>query len=457
MKQNRNLLLRAVTVLILLAGLSACRSGDEAPRNIILFIADGCGFNHMASASLFVDGRPHAQVYYSFPVQYAMSTHSASGKEYDPQEAWKSFRFVEGGPTDSAAAATALSTGVKTYNGAINVDMDENPLLTICEEAERIGKSTGVVTSVYFSHATPAAFGAHNTKRSRYLEISQEMILESSLDVIMGCGHPLFDKQGNPVSGPNYRNVGGPDTWQALCQGTAGGDADNDGIPDYWTLVETRDAFVSLISGPTPPRVIGVPQVSQTLQQQRSGDGHAAPFEEPMIETVPDLREMTLAALNVLSRDKDGFLLMVEGGAVDWAAHDNQTGRMIEEQMDFDLTVAAVVQWVGSHSRWKDTLIIVTSDHETGYLTGPDSGPVSSSNGARAHGVWNPLINRGKGRTPGLKWNIDGHTNSLVPFFARGAGSRRFEECADQKDPIRGPYLDNAEVGRVLRSLLQSP
>ena len=166
---------------------------------------------------------------------------------------------------------------------------------------------------------------------------------------------------------------------------------------------------------------------------------------------------MTLAALNVLSRDREGFLLMVEGGAVDWAAHDNQAGRMIEEQRDFDLTVEAVVEWVETHSRWKDTLVIVTSDHETGYLTGPDSGPVSSGNGTAGHVVWNPLTNRGTGQVPGLHWNIDSHTNSLVPFFARGAGSRRFEACADQKDPVRGPYLDNAEVGRVLLSLLQSP
>ncbi len=457
MKKNRILLLKVVMAMILAAVLWGCRSGQEAPRNIILFIADGCGFNHMESASLFVSGRPHTQVYYSFPIQYAMSTHSADGKEYDPQEAWNSFDFVQDGPTDSAAAATALSTGVKTYNGAISVDMDKNPLTTVYEEAERIGKSTGVVTSVYFSHATPAAFGAHNSNRNNYLAISRGMLLESSLDVIMGCGHPLFDKQGNPASEPSYHRVGGKDTWEALCRGNAGGDANNDGFPDTWTLVESRDAFVSLISGPTPRRVIGIPQVSQTLQQQRSGEGQAAPYVEHRLESVPDLREMTLAALNVLSRDRDGFLLMVEGGAVDWAAHDKQTGRMIEEQRDFDLTVAAVVEWVESRSRWKDTLVIVTSDHETGYLTGPDSGPVSSSNGGGTYGVWNPLTNRGTGRTPGLQWNLEGHTNSLVPFFARGAGSRRFVACADQSDPVRGPYLDNAEVGQVLKSLLQSP
>ncbi len=148
---------------------------------------------------------------------------------------------------------------------------------------------------------------------------------------------------------------------------------------------------------------------------------------------------------------------MVEGGAVDWAAHDNQTGRLIEEQRDFDLAVAAVVEWVESHSRWKDTLIIVTSDHETGYLTGPGSGPTSLGNGEDSPGVWKPLLNRGKGQTPGVQWNIGGHTNSLVPFFARGAGSCQFERCADQKDPVHGPYLDNAEIGHVLLSLLQSP
>jgi alkaline phosphatase len=198
--------------------------------------------------------------------------------------------------------------------------------------------------------------------------------------------------------------------------------------------------------------VLGVARIYQTLQQQRSGDESAPPYAVPFITSVPTLTEMTMAALNVLDNDRDGFFLMVEGGAVDWAAHSNQTGRMLEEQIAFDETVAAVTEWVETHSSWRETLVIVTSDHETGYLTGPGSGPLESGDLEGGSSSWFPLVNRGRGVVPGLQWNIKGHTNSLVPFFARGSGSRWFEAEADKIDPVRGAYLDNTEIGRVLFS-----
>ncbi len=437
-----------------MAGLQSCRPGETVPQNVILFIADGSGFNHVAAASLFMHGREGAQVYTRFPMRCAVSTYPAGGPVYDPHSAWQAFSYVEDGTTDSAAAATAMSTGVKTCNGAINVDPDKNRLTSAFEIAEQRGKSTGIVSSVFFSHATPACFAAHNPSRDNYLAIAREMLLESPVDVIMGCGHPLFNQQGKPALVPCYAYIGGKETWEALRLGRAGGDADLDGEADAWTLVETKAAFQALMSGPTPRRVLGIPQVFQTLQQERMGDGQAAPFTVSLIEGIPTLREMTLAALNVLDEDRDGFFLMVEGGAVDWAAHDNQDGRMIEEQIDFDRAVEAVVDWVEAHSSWKETLIIVTSDHETGYLTGPGSGDMASGDDGMS-AVWFPLQNRGRGEMPELQWNIGEHTNSLVPFYAKGAGSLRFEEYAVGSDPVRGAYLDNTDIGRVLIAFLE--
>jgi alkaline phosphatase len=219
-------------------------------------------------------------------------------------------------------------------------------------------------------------------------------------------------------------------------------------------LIETREEFIALASGPTPRRVLGVPRIYATLQQDRMGDGQAAPFAVPKLDGIPTLKEMTLAALNVLDEDRDGFFLMVEGGAVDWAAHDHQAGRMIEEQIDFDKAVEAVVEWVESNSSWKETLIIVTSDHETGYLTGPGSGEAQLGDDGGSP-EWVPLHGRGRGEAPALQWNIGGHTNSLVPFFAKGAGSQRFEQYAVGFDPVRGAYLDNTDIGRVLFSFLE--
>ncbi len=440
-------------------GVMAQADGPKTPsaKNIILMISDGCGYNHVDASSLFEHGKTGVQVYESFPFRAGMSTYSYNkgllGRltlgEYDPTKALSDSRYVTRGYTDSAAASTTMSTGHKTYGGAIGMDTNREPLLHAWEKAERAGKMTGVVSSVQWSHATPAAFVAHNESRSKYAAIAREMILESPTDVIMGCGHPWFDANGQAKAKPNkFDYVGGQDTWDALVSGQAGGDADGDGKAGPWKLIQTREEFRALMSGPAPKRVCGVAQVVKTLQYGRAGDTEAIPFQVPLIETVPTLAEMTRAAINVLDDDPDGFCLMVEGGAVDWAGHDNHTSRMIEEQIDFDRAVDAVVQWVEKNSTWAETLLIVTSDHECGYLTAPTpAGQTAPDASVR-------LRNNGKGILPGLKWNSGSHTNCLVPVYAKGPAVPLLTKLADQQDPKRGAYIDNAEIGEVLHAAI---
>ena len=436
-----------VIPLVLGPNQSAAAPKKPAAKNIIVMISDGWGFYHLAAASYYEYGKDARQIYNRFPFNYAMSTYMAYdendlcyGSGYDPELAWSDFEYVNNCATDSAAAATAMSTGVKTYGGAIGVDLDQNPLYTVLELAEDRGKATGVVSSVEFSHATPAAFVAHNVNRENYEEIAQEMIYDSAVDVIIGAGHPWFDADGQQESSPNtFRYVGGATTWDDLVAGTAGGDADGDGTDDPWTLIQERAEFQALATGPTPKRVIGVPQVYQTLQQGRSGDGFEDPYVVPLIATVPTLEEMTMAALNILDDDPDGLFLMVEGGAVDRASHGNQPGRMIEEQIDFERAVEAVVDWVKKNSNWGETLLIVTGDHETGYLTGPGSDP-----------TWEPIVNNGAGILPGMEWHSGSHTNSLMVVSAKGDAARMLKRYADEDDPVRGPYADNTELAMVM-------
>jgi alkaline phosphatase len=158
---------------------------------------------------------------------------------------------------------------------------------------------------------------------------------------------------------------------------------------------------------------------------------------------------MTNAALNVLDEDPDGFFLMVEGGAVDWASHNNQSGRMIEEQADFNKAVETVINWIKKNSNWGETLLIVTADHETGYLTGPDSGDTPTGP------VWNDLVNNGRKVLPGFEWHSGSHTNSLVPFYAKGRGARLFKKATAGDDPVRGTYVDNTSVANVIFQLLE--
>jgi alkaline phosphatase len=431
---------------------------SEKAKNVILLISDGCGINHIGAADLWEFGKHGVQPYENFPFRAFMSTYSTDGNGYDPGKAWDDFKYVKKGYTDSAASATAMSTGFKTYNGAVCVDDNKQPLVNVVQGAEQVGKATGVVSSVMFSHATPAGFVAHNESRSNYEEIAREMIESSAVDVIMGPGHPLYTDNGDygynwdtdgdgEADSHQYKYVGGIETWAKLVGKTAGTnvDADHNGVlDDHWTLIEKLEDFKKLAIGPTPKRVIGVPCVYSTLQYGRDGDENALPAEVPPIRTVPSLAEMTRAAINVLDDDPDGFFLMVEAGAVDWAAHANLSGRMIEEQIAFNNAVEAVIEWVRTSSSFEETLIIVTGDHETGYLTREKyhSGEIPWS--------YHPLRNEGPGTLPDMRWNSKKHTNSLIPIFARGPGEALLNKYLDGRDPFFGDYLDNTAVAKTV-------
>jgi len=431
-------------------GQAKLSGNGKTVKNVILLISDGWGYNQILATDFYTNGKSGTQVYEKFPTKVAMSTYSLEGEGtaddnfgyYNPSTIWENFEQMKLFSTDSASAGTAMSTGEKTYDAAIGVDQDKQELDHIARDFENLGRATGVISSVQLSHATPASFVAHNVSRNNYSELANEMILESATDVIMGAGHPNYDDSGSLRSAPDYRYVGGDSTWQGLVLGTLEtSDADADGINDPWTLIQSKEAFETMQFGETPERVIGVPMVATTLQQARRGVGTGDAYAVPFNTNVPSLAVMTRAALNVLDNDPDGFFLMIEGGAIDWAGHANQSGRLIEEQIAFNHAVDAVCAWVNEYSNWSETLVIVTGDHETGYLTGTP-------------GVYDDVDNNGKGNMPKMAWNSGDHTNQLIPLFARGVGAEIFKKLADMTDPIRGKYMDNTEISKAIRSLI---
>jgi len=274
----------------------------------------------------------------------------------------------------------------------------------------------------------------------------------------MGCGNPMFDDDGLPVTSrwkdPKY--VGDSVFWRQIIDGSgkqtkfmvsgkvkAVKDVDGDRKPDPWFMVRDLGEFRSLQKGETPKRVLGVPDVYSTLQQARSfqnGENKdSPPFVTPFIQTVPTLTEMAAGALNVLDNNPEGFFLMIEGGAIDWASHSNQKGRLIEEMKSFNDAFKAVIEWIKKQSTWAETLVIVTGDHETGFLWGEQP--------------FYPLVDTGKDQLPIMEFHSTGHTNSLIPFYAKGAGSELYRNYADEKDNIRGPYIQNSEVAQLIHLL----
>ncbi|MFN2396510.1 MAG: alkaline phosphatase [Bacteroidales bacterium] len=458
--------------------LQSCTSGAgekekselETPKNIIIFISDGMGYNHLKATNYYQYGQSPAQVFeqpdwthfaiatYSSVVRFRDEDTIFSGG-YNPQKASTDPEYLKLDYTDSGAAGTALSSGKKTYNGSIGIGIYGDTLTHMSQAAKALGKSTGVVSSVPLSHATPASFIAHNHNRNNYEEIAKYLFFHTQTDVIMAAGNPDFDDNGNPAE-MNPRYVGGIELWEMLKANenrtvfeTSEGpyhvqDANGDGEPDPWTVIQTREEFQQMAGDEPHRRVLGVPQVYATLQQGRAkAEDHTLPFQTPMNEGVARLEEMTKAAINVLSQNPNGFFVMIEGGAVDWASHDNHSGRMIEEQIDFNKSVEAAVEWVETYSSWDETLIIVTSDHECGYLTGP----------GEPNPVYPPVTNNGEGNLPGMEWHFGSHTNVLVPFFAKGPGTKYFELMAGEHDPMYGPFIQNTDIANLVFMMWGKP
>ena len=133
---------------------------------------------------------------------------------------------------------------------------------------------------------------------------------------------------------------------------------------------------------------------------------------------------------------------MIEGSATDNAGHNNQKGRIIEEQMRFDRAVDSVIAWIEAHGGWDENLLIITADHETGLLASPT---LNTDSITLNH---YDIIDNGAGVMPGMEFYSTHHSNQLIPFFAKGAGSEIYYEYADEQDAVRGKFLTNSEIAQ---------
>ena len=463
------------------------KGGGAPAKNVIIMISDGTGYSTWMAGDYWDRGVYGKQPFEKFPVKLGVSTFPLNGS-YDPLTAWASFGGVLGdssnlGITESDMAATAMATGLKTAGGvgwappAAGGAAASQP--NVLEYAQTHGKATGVVTTKFFDDATPAGFTAHVGNRDLYGQIADQMIDVSNLDVIMGAGNPYFDASGNSVTPSAAWSAGDPAYYAAkkppqylgvrefnALDGGYAPDADHNGVLDAgktaWTFVQTREDFQELEQGKTPARVFGLAQSGgKSLQEKRGGDAKADPYVVPFTQNVPTVAEMTRGALNVLDNDRDGFVAMIEaGGAVDDACHDAYPGRVIEEYDQFNTSMRVVLRWIRGHGGWGHNLLVVTSDHDTGYLWGPGSGVVAP-NAPGDPATWVPVVNNGEGAMPGFSFfstydvgkGIFWHTNALVPLWAKGAGAFGFESIAatgNKTDPVRGPYVDNTDIFRVV-------
>jgi alkaline phosphatase len=362
MPRNARRRAAAMVVLVCIVLAAGCahvpvRAG-AAPRNVILMIGDGMGVSHVTAARI-ATGRLEME---RLPVGGLETTWSASDLV-----------------TDSAASGTAYATGRKTVNGAISVSPSGEPLKTVLEHAEDRGMATGLVVTSSITHATPAVFVAHVAGREDNLEIARQ-IAESDVDVLFGGGRSFFlprAEGGARDDGANLVDVLRKKMPVALS------------AEEFRGLGDT-DRAAALLADEQPP---------------------------PVRERDPGLRELTEKALEILSRDEDGFFLMVEGSQMDWAAHENDHQWLVDEALDFDSAVGAVMDFAERDGR---TLVVVTADHETG-----------------GYALLNGALERRTVTEP--HFASDDHSASMTPLLAYGPGSEAF-----------GGLGDNATVGQRL-------
>lgn len=406
-------------------------------------IADGAGFNIYDSTADYMTGNSRGMIYHGADwTLYGCSTYSLSGT-YGAEFMWANFENQKQYPTDSAAASTALHTGQKTLDGRITRDAEENDLMTIAERIHQHGFAAGSVTSVSVADATPGAVAAHVSQRAEGQKIFRQMIENGNLDVIIGGGHPDFDKNGKRYQDtdgfekPQKFSQCGPDEamWEKIKTGQ---------LPEGMRFIEKRKDFQKIAKNENvPSKLLGIAQIAETFQAQRERGWER-------LKCSPTLSEASLAALNVLNRNEKGFYLMIEGGAVDWANHANDLSRAVEEMVEFNEAVEAVCAWVEENSSWEETLLIVTADHETGAFWGP--------NADQADSLFQLPTMRGKGNLADGKYFSIKHTNMLVPFYVRGNSAEDFagrvrgtDEKAGRIFRFSGKFIDNTDVFLVAR------
>ncbi len=322
-------------------------------KNVILLIGDGMGPNHLEAARIAKGADLACD---AMPKICEVTTCN-----------------VDGETTDSAAAATAMATGVKTLNKRICVDKDGKDIPNLGEFFEGIGMRTGTAVTQIVPHATPAGFFAHNEFRDNYPDIMRDMI-ELDVDVLFGGGEGNLDFNcKTAMEEHGYKHI----TKQSQFSDVQNGD-----------------------------KVIGLFKYADMAGGVQ-----------------PDLAAMTDEALKLLENDK-GFFLMVEGSHIDASASGCDMNGTMKEMAVFDRAIAVALDYAEKH---EGTLVLVTADHETGGLVLPENPTVNDltndlfTSGGEHTGVNVNIFAAGAGTADIFKKDVIDNTeifNIITGFFS---------------------------------------
>jgi len=294
----------------------AC-TGANVPENVILFIGDGMSTPQRMIAEEF------SRKTGSGPLAINALPHQATTRTCSANSL----------VTDSAAAATAIACGVKTYNHGIGVDADGTPAVSCAEVAHRAGRKVGICSTVTITHATPAGFYGHQPQRGQTYALALDLA-RSGFDFFAGGGLDwTYDKKDDPRYVGNGYDVA---------------------VSNGYRIVKTRAEFAALKPGD-----------GKILTRFTDGPLDAAIDVKPDA-AAPTLAEITAKAIEMLENEK-GFFLMVEGGRIDWAGHANDAAANLRDVLALDEAVKVALAF--QEKKPGKTLVVVTGDHETGGMT----------------------------------------------------------------------------------------
>ncbi len=387
----------ALVSILLTAMVSAGWGRQPQVKNVIYLIGDGMGFGAVSSLLL--------------------SENDSTAFEYAPVIGLCETCSADNYVTDSPAGGTALATGVRTRNGYLGVDPDGEQLTSIMRRAQAMGKRSGIVVNTVLTEATPAAFYAGVRSRSEGYRIAEQFV-ESGVDVAIGSGLSVF--------------VGRPDSVDLTAKLIESG---YDVYLDWSSVINTNsDRFVGILPMSDVHRrnkskkEAGAADGAEVCLAARLAAESGAAQESGHSECDPT-QYLTLAvdkALGTLSRDnRKGFFLMIESAIIDGYGHNNDSEGMIEEMREFDRTLRLLVEYVERHP---DTLLVVTADHETGGTA-----------------VSYRHFEVGEQPDVKLSFSTKGHSGTVVPIFAYGAGAEAF-----------GSIMKNVDIPRRIEALMQT-
>lgn len=354
MKRTGHLVLSIVLGLLLISwtppALMSKKRTSEI-KNVIFLIGDGMGIA-TTYAAMSVSDRP-----------LNIERCSYIGL----QKTFSSDNYI----TDSAAAGTAMASGEKTKNGAIGVDPQGKPVKSILNIAEEHGLATGMVAVTTITDATPASFIAHDASRGNSENIARDF-LATDIDLFIGGGYNSFAKRSDKVNLADSLKARGYEV----------------------------DTTMAMVSSSTSKKIAGL-VYPNAVPYRLKGRGNM-------------LSVASKKAIEVLSQNRKGFFLMIEGSHIDHGGHDNNADVLVDEVLDFDEAVGIAIDFAEKDGH---TLVVITADHETGGVT------IVGGN-MNLH-------------TVNLNFSSKGHTAVMIPVYAYGPGAEKFIGIYDNTDFIK--------------------